>query len=156
MARELSCPSEKWCREADPALKALERSEQYWHQNDPSGLASLLVTRFAPLGVSGVWQIQDLEGGPESNSKFKLVSCKCTSKERFCLVSARLCQPPTIPLISRLPFGTPSGPGSATYVWDCCAHSAPLSYPGEKVWRQRGRGAFRINDPDFSRTKIVY
>src|SRR3989442_13328512 len=53
---------------------------------------------------------------PESNSKFKLVSCKCAPRERFCLVGARLCQPLTIPWIDRLPFDTPSGPGSATYV----------------------------------------
>ena len=56
--------------------------------------------------------------GPESNSKFELVLCKCPSRERFCLVSARLCQPFTIPLIDRLPFDTSSGPGSATYVRD--------------------------------------
>ncbi len=59
-------PSEKWCREADPALKALESREQYWRQNDPSGLASLLVARFAPLGASDVLQIQDLEMGPRA------------------------------------------------------------------------------------------
>jgi hypothetical protein len=40
------------------------------------------------------------------------------SEEKFCLIGARLCQRFTIPLIDGLPFGTPSGPGSATYVRD--------------------------------------
>src|SRR2546427_13238582 len=53
---------------------------------------------------------------PESNSKFKLVSCKCALRERFCLVGARLCQPLTIPWIDRSPSDLQVAPGSATYV----------------------------------------
>ncbi len=39
---------------------------------------------------------------PKSNSKFKLVSRKCTSREGFCLVGVRLCQLLTILKVDRL------------------------------------------------------
>src|SRR6266446_10593359 len=108
-----------------------------------------------PTGGFGCVANTGLRNGAESNPNFKLGSRKCASRETFCLVSARLCQPFTIPVIDRLPFDTPSGPGSATYVRNCCAHSGPLSYRGERIWRQRGRGTVRIEDPDFSSAVIV-
>ena len=55
----------------------------------------------------------------------------------------------------RVPFDTTCSPGLAAYVQDCRAHSAPLSYRGERIWRQRWRGTVRIEDPDLSRAKIV-
>ena len=101
-------PSEKSCREADPALKGLESREQYWRQNDPSGMASLTGDSLCPSGGFGCVANTGLRNGAESNPNFKLGSRKCASRETFCLVSARLCQPFTIPVIDRLPFDTPS------------------------------------------------